>query len=285
MKIRLLFAFIALSFASCSSDDSSTGKDPSENPGDKKLREIIQTEFNDNGSVKQTVKIQFDDKDRALSEFGYDSSGILSSKKEYVYNSADLLETMIAYTVQNDVASPDYSYALTYDSSGRVITRTDSGAMAASTTYAYNANNTITVIRTAGSVAYYATYYVNTAGQLFKKTTETETEQLTYTGANILKYTSSSLTSVFAYDSDHTPKGQQHNVVVNLYKGNMVNALLIEGLDAVDLGSTQYTIQRKDNADVYDYEYQFDNDNYPTKVRCFKNDSSIPFSIREVYYR
>ena len=285
MKLRLLFAFIALSLVACSSDDSSTGKDPSENPGEKKLREIIQTEFNDSGSVKQTVKIQFDDKDRALAQFGYDGTGTLISKKEYAYNTAGLLETMTAFTVQNDVASPDYSYVLTYDSNGRVITRTDSGAMASSTTYAYNENNTIGVIRTAGAVTDFATYYLNTGGQLFKKTTESETEQLTYTGSNILKYTNSSLTSVFAYDSENAPKGQQHNAVINLFKGNMVNAMLIEGLNAIDLGSTQYTIKRTDNTNVYDYEYQFDNDKYPVKVRCFKNKSSIPFSIREVYYK
>jgi YD repeat-containing protein len=284
MKIRLLFAFIALSLASCSSDDSSTGKEPSDNR-EKKLREIVQTEFNDNGSVKQTAKIQFDDYERALVRFGYDGTGELISKEDYTYNSAGMLETLSTYTVENGAATHDYAYTLAYDSNGRVISRTETGGVSATTAYTYNENNTITEIRTAGSTSFYATYYLNAEGQLYKRTSETDTEQLTYTGKNIGKYSNNTFTSVFAYDSALTPKGQQHNVVVNIFKGNMVNALLVQGLFSITMGSTQYVAKRTDNADVFDYEYEFDGEGYPVKIRCFKNEASVPFSIREVHYK
>lgn len=283
MKIRLLFAFIALSLASCSSDDSSTGKDPSGN-GEKKLREIVQTEFNDNGSVKQTTKIEFDDNDRALALFTYDSAGELTYKENYTY-SGGVYESVMSYTLENGTETPNYGYTLAYDTSGRVISRTDTGGVSATTTYTYNDNNTITEIRTAGSTSFYATYYLNAEGQLYKRTTETDTEQLTYAGKNIQKYTNNTFTSVFAYDSVLTPKGQQHNVVVNIFKGNMVNALIVQGLFSITMGGTQYVAKRTDNADVFDYEYEFDGEDYPVKVRCFKNEASIPFSIREVHYR
>lgn len=283
MKIRLLFAFIALSLASCSSDDGNDGKDTSGNE-EKKLREIVQAEFNEDGSVKQTTKIEFDDNDRALAQFTYDSAGELTYKENYTY-SGGVYESVMSYTVENGTETPNYGYTLAYDTSGRVISRTETGGVSATTTYTYNENNTITEIRTAGSTSFYATYYLNAEGQLYKRTTETETEQLTYTGKNIGKYTNNTFTSVFAYDSALTPKGQQHNVVVNLFKGNMVNAMIVQGLFSITMGSTQYVAKRTDNADVFDYEYEFDGEDYPLKIRCFKNDASIPFSIREVHYR
>lgn len=288
MKTRLLLACFAIVMASCSTHDDSSGNgNPSENEGEKKLREIVQTEFNENGSVKLTSKTQFDDNDRSLFWFQYDGAGELTTRFEYTYNQAGQLQGMTSYAVQGSSETVDYSYTLTYDSNNRVITKEETSPVTASTTFTYNANNTVTVIRSTGSGAdMYSTYYLNNNGQLFKKTTETETELLAYTGENILSYTNSTYSSSFTYDTTVTTKGQQQNVAINRYKGSKVNALMLEGLTAIDLGSTLYTSQKNDNnGDVYTYEYQFDNEGYPIKVRCFKNGASIPFFIREINYK
>lgn len=286
MKTKLLTALIALMLLSCSKNDDTSGNNPPENEGDKKLREIVQTEFNENGSVKLTGKTQFDENDRSLFWFLYDGTGELTTKVEYTYNQAGQLEEATSYAVQGTSETVDYSYTLTYDSNNRVIAKNESSPVTASTTYAYNANNTVTVIRTGSGADMYSTYYLNNEGQLFKKTTETETELLTYTGENILGYTNGTYSSTFAYDGAVATKGQQQNVAINRYKGSKVNALMLEGLTAIDLGSTLYASQKNDNnGDVYAYEYQFDNEGYPIKVRCFKNGASIPFFIREINYR
>jgi hypothetical protein len=180
MKAKLLTALMALMLLSCSKNDDASGNNPSENEGEKKLREIVQTEFNENGSVKLTGKTQFDDNDRSLFWFLYDGTGELTSRIEYTYNNAGQLEETTSYAVQGNSETMDYSYTLTYDSNNRVIAKNESSPATASTTYAYNANNTVTVIRTGSGADMYSTYYLNNDGQLFKKTTETETELLTY---------------------------------------------------------------------------------------------------------
>jgi hypothetical protein len=277
--------------ASCSSDDNSSDKDPSENNQEAKLREIIQTEFNEDGSVKLTTKTQFDDRDKALLEEQFNAAGELFTKREFTYNASGQVENMAFYSADTGLQTLNSGYTAVYDGSGRITTLNGNfianGSPATSvTTYLYNQNNTVIMTRNFSSgESDMATYYLNSAGQVFKKTDSEETEQIIYLGANMLNYSNGTITSAFAYDNEHTPKGQQHNTVVNQFNGNTANAMMISGFSSIDLGRDKYVIQRTDsNGDNYDCQYQFNDAGYPIKLRCFKNGGSIPFFIREIYY-
>lgn len=288
MKIRLMLACFAMVMASCSNDDDKSGNnnDPGEN-GEKILREIVQTEFNPDGSVKQTSKTYFDE-DRAVLEEWYNNLNELNTKSEFTYTNSGSLESMTHYSAATGMQTPDYGYTLAYDGTGRVISKNETGTTTASTTFVHtdNGTNTITSTTTSGSgESVYTVYYINTSGLLYKKTAGTVTEELTYMETNILKYTDGAVSSDFEYDNEAAPKGHQHKVVLNQFKGNTINALLINGLLTQSLGDSKYITQRTDNnGDVFTYEYQFNGEDYPTKVRCFKNGASVPYSIREIYY-
>ena len=290
MKTKLLVAFMAIALVSCSKDDDSA----SDNSGneEKKLNRIIQTDFNENGSVKMTSQIQFDDNNKALSNLEYDGDGVLSTKRDFTYNKRGQVETMMYYTAATDIEIPNYSYTVTYKGDGRVESVSDSfisnGAAATSSMdYVYNENSTIVMTRnfSFGGAAI-TTFYLDTAGSVYKKTDSAgTTEQLIYAGKDVQKYSTEMFFSTFAYDNEHTPKGQQNNVVLNQYNGNIQNTLLLGGFTSFNLGNTKYVSQRTDNdADTYDYEYQFDDDGYPVKLKCYKNKNVLPFSIREIYY-
>lgn len=293
MKTRLLFAFIALSLAACSSDDGSSGQDPDGNTGEKKLREIVQTEFNENGSVKLTTKTKFDDNDKALLEQQYNGMNELVAKREYTYNTKGVIDTMTYYSAETGLETPNYRYTITYDADGRVSAVNDSfihnGSPSTSVIgYLYNPNGTVLATRNfsyGGSKL--VTYYTNNSGQVYKKTdAEGVTEQVSYLGENILSYNNGSINSVFTFDNEHTPKGQLHNTVVNQYSGNVANAIMLNGFTAISLGITNYAIQRTNsNGDTYEYKYDFDTNGYPIKLRCFKNGASIPFFIKEISYK
>ena len=291
MKIKLLVAFMAIALVSCSKDDDSA----SDNSGneEKKLNRIIQTDFNENGSVKMTSQIQFDDNNKALSNLEYDGDGVLSTKRDFTYNKSGQIETMMYYTAATGLEIPNYSYTVTYKGDGRVESVSDSfisnGAAATSSMdYVYNENSTIVMTRnfSFGGAAI-TTFYLDTAGSVYKKTDSAgTTEQLIYAGKDVQKYSTEMFSSTFAYDNEHTPKGQQNNVVLNQYNGNIQNTLLLGGFTSFNLGNTKYVMQRTDNgAEIYNYEYQFDKEGYPVKVKCYKNEDALPFSIREIYYR
>ena len=291
MKIKLLIAFMVLALVSCSKDDDSAS-DNSGN-GEKKLNRIIQTDFNENGSVKMTSQIQFDDNNKALSNLEYDGDGVLSTKRDFTYNKSGQVETMMYYTAATGIEIPNYSHTVTYKGDGRVESVSDSfisnGAAATSSMdYVYNENSTIVMTRnfSFGGAAI-TTFYLDTAGSVYKKTDSAgTTEQLIYAGKDVQKYSTEMFSSTFAYDNEHTPKGQQNNVVLNQYNGNVQNTLLLGGFTSFNLGNTKYVMQRTDNAaDIYNYDYQFDEEGYPVKIKCYKNEDALPFSIREIYYR
>lgn len=292
MKIKLLFAFIALSLASCSSDDDS-GKDPSVDNGERKLDKIVQTEFNDDGSVKATAKTHFDDSDRAVLQLEYDGAGALAFQSEFTYNASGQLEKTDYFRFITTQKIAESSKTISYDESGRVTAVNESfkhnGNPATSvTSYHYNANNTIiaTADYSYGSTVT-TTYTVNANGQVYKKTdTAGAAEEILYDGQNILTYTNGSNSSNFIYDTTHTPKGQHHATILNQYKGNITNAVLLGGFTSIALGKTKYATGRTDsNGDKYTYNYDFDSEDYPVKVRYFKNEGSMPFSIREISYK
>lgn len=291
MKIRLLLAFIAVSFASCSSDDNSN-PDPSIGiPGEKKLYEIIQRDFNEDGSVMLTTSTSFDENDRAVSVQQYNGDGVLNAHREFTYNGSGQFESMVYYTEETGLDTPNSSYSISYDGEGRVTILNDTflnnGISATSvTTYTYNQNNTITAIREfsfGGSEI--TTFYLNTAGLLYKRSNALSTEEITYAGENITTYTSDIFTSEYKYDNAHEPKGQHHNAIINKYWGNRVNAILIEGFTSIDFGTTKYVKQKIDNRGTHYLKYEFDDKGYPIKVRYFLNDASMPYSIREIQYR
>lgn len=292
MKIRLLLACFAVMMASCSNDDNSGNDNPGENT-EKKLREIVQTEFTESGDVATTYKISFDDDDRPLSELQYDGGGELVSKRLFVYNNGGQVESMNYYTITSGVETPNYSYTVAYDSANRVTEVNDSfiindESASSVMTYLYNPDGTILMTRdmsVGGSTS--ILYYTNAAGQVYKKTTSSGgIEELVYTGNNVLNYSYEGGSSAFEYDNEHLPKGQHHNTIVNQYNGNITNTMLLGGFMAIGLGKDKYAIKRTDsNGNVFDYEYQFDAEGYPVKLRYFRNDANIPSSIREIYYK
>lgn len=291
MKLKLLIAFFAVALASCSHDSRNFNpidEDPDNgNTNGDAMNRIVQTDFNEDGSVKVTTRTEFDENNKALHIFEHDGSGALTSTTDYTYNKDGQVETM-AYFTAADGDLPVNTYSITYDGSGKIANLSETTASVnSSTDFVYNPDNTITAAKTiSGGTLEVTKYFLSSAGLVYKKTSTSSNEEIIYNGENIQTYTTATVTSTYTYDAEHELRGQQQAVAANQFKGNMVNTIIVNGFQSIALGKTKYVLQKlDDNGDRYDYTYQFDDNGYPVKVRCFKNQSATPFFIREVSYK
>lgn len=307
MKIKLLFAFIALSLFSCSSNDDSENNDGN-NPGgnpiavEKELAKITDTRFKADGAVNTTTISEYTD-NKAISEATYMADALVA-KRTYTYNESGLLTELKAYDASMFGLERPYAIALcTYDDQGRIIRFDDTVTIIESdntvTTFTYNNDTTITA-----SADYYDVvggehvitvdkYYVNQAGRVYKKTGSDGTVKLSvlYIGDNVTSYTEGTASQIFEYDIANEPKGQYHNIVQNLYGGNFTNAMLVNGFSAFSYGVSKYVTRQNTtnsagtNTSFVTYSYDFDSDGHPVKVKCYKNGNSLPYMIREISYK
>lgn len=299
MKFKLLFALIALSIVSCSKDDDSDTKDSNPAAQGKKLDKITDTRFKTDGSVNTTTIAEFTDS-KLVSQSTYQLDQMVANST-YMYNESGLLVEKKSYDSSISGGAQPYASSLfKYDGQGRVTEHDYNYVIIEAdrtiTTYTYNSDTTISA-----SADYFDVlnnehiitndkYYVNTNGHVYKKTGSDGSNKLmaVYQGENLTSYVSGLNTISFEYNTTDVPKGQYHNIVQNLYGGNLLSAVLVNGFDAIDFGVKNY-VTKETTAGVSAtsyliYTYEFDSEGYPVKVKCYKDGNSLPYLIREIQY-
>jgi YD repeat-containing protein len=295
MKIKLLLAFIAFSFISCSDDDASPSQP------EKNLDQMVIKKYN-NGTYGQKVVYDFDDHNRVTLINRYDAQDEYFSKTTYEYDQM-LLSVEKTYGFgMGDLNEPSSVISYNYDSSSRLISIDDHDAAGVEFSdtniiFTYNADNTISAVETivgppSEDIINNYTYHKNADGNIVKKVDDGNTvlTQAVYDGANVLSYSRLGWpTWSYQYNVSDSPKGDYLKINTNKFDGSFNNTILAEDYPSVSNGVTNYisqhTISNTQVSDVTTYTYEFDDDGYPIKVSLFKQGSTQPYEVREISYQ
>lgn len=293
MKTKLLLAFLAFSFISCSDDDTSPSQP------EKNLDQMVVSRYEDGNYVSKLI-YDFDDHNRLTQISSYNTENEFFHKKVYEYDQM-LLVAEKAYYLDGsmDPNVPSFVTTFSYDGSLRInhLDRTSNLGIEGyqlSTSFIYNADNTIsaeeiyTGLPSEDETTYF-TYYKNGGGNITKKVDAEGTMlmQAVYEGDNVISATDLNLfgTTNYQFNIAQTPKGGYISIYTNRFDGNLNNALLSDGFLAVSNGVNKYVSQAaySDGINVI-YEYEFDEDGYPIKVSLFVEGNTQPYEVREITY-
>jgi hypothetical protein len=297
MKTKLLLAFLAFSFISCSDDDSSPSQP------EKNLDQMVVTHYPDGQGANSYKEIyDFDDHNRVAQIMYYSPQNELSAKRTYEYDQM-LLSVIKGYGGgMGDPEQPTSVTSFNYDGSLRIIgidsnVETGIEGIHTITSFTYNADNTISAQQTTSAppeedALTNFTYYKNADGRITKKVDSDNTiwTQAVYNGNNVQSYTQLGSPSMsYLFNTVNTPKGQYLNIGRNKFDGSFNNTIIAEGFAAVSNGVTNYVSQHTSSIAsinlVVTYSYEFDEDGYPIKVNLFSAGSSQPYEVREISYQ
>jgi hypothetical protein len=279
MKLRLLIAFMALTLSACSDDDQSS-------TGPKKLQQVNNISYNDNGTISHTGKLLFDN-GRLSQIISYRPSGEQFSKSTFFYNDDNLLVESKLYTINTSVPYLTTSYI--YDDQGRIIqfneTVEDNFEVSTSEKYVtYNSDDTISYwwdTSNGQNITY--TYYLNDDGKIFKvMNPEGETMEVTYEGNDIVSVTEPGGTTTYSFDNSTEVKGDYLKIIRNQYN-NDVNAVLAAGLLSSIGGIDRYQISSNGAIDT-ETVYEFDDEGYPVTKTIYYDGIDIPRHKAEIIY-
>jgi len=257
------------------------------------LDKIVQTEYNDTGgAVSKKIITQFDDNNKVKEMVSYNPSNDIINKQEFIYDESGILKTRKIYYV-TDLVNPIYIYNYFYDIEGRVIKMIEVSNIGTPSTstylYAYN-NHIITVTENStffGTLPGF-TFELNDNGLIYKKVAGDITDELTYDVDNVIFHggTSHSPSIHYEYDNITQPIGPYINIVKNQY-GSINNALIMSGFSNISFLGSKYLIKRTDsyNSATFLYKYEFNEEGYPVKIKYYFGEDTIPYTIREVFYK
>lgn len=297
MKLKLLLAFIAISLIACSDNE-----DADNTPKEKKLERIATTYYYENSTQAYlSEELFFDDNNKPITANSYqisDNQASLSSQKLYAYSDKELLSKIEEYPHINEQGIsniPSYRSVIEYDDLDRVIQNYVYNYFSETPqiieSYVYNADKTISVTRVFDDApTLYYTYYLNNNGQIYKRmfNAVNSVKEVTYDGDNIISETKpNGDVLTYTFDNVNLPKGEFHNAFKNMYSGNMVNAILLEGFEDVTKINSKYLIGQNSNVDSLNetYQYEFDEEGYPIKISRYRGVSTQPFEIRKIDYK
>jgi hypothetical protein len=260
-KIAAAFAAL-LMLAACSDDDNTA-------PGNNSpLVKTEQISYSDEGeeylnifeySSGKPVKYSFYTPDDALSQYA-----------EYDYSNG-LLASVTGFSGSNEQT---YSLEYSYDSSDRLVAivyETESGEFDYTVTYTHNADNTIDYQRT-GSNPEMKTFFLNSAGYIYKEMSDDGTYELTFSGPNPIYGTSNGVSvTTFEYDQVHDPsllqlEGGFGNFIAN---GVLRSQHLSDGRFST---ADKYVLKSINPGWSTENVYTFNEAGLPLKLKKYSND-------------
>lgn len=258
MKKLLLGALMLASiFTSCSDD--------SDNNVGNGLVQMKQTTYDETGAIDEKFTISYQGGKPTTAD-SFTPNGVLTSHSMFAYNDNGLLIGVITYAANNMLlASTEYDY----DSQGRMQSVTgheDNTTFA--TLYTYNSDNTITAESTPGGTK---TYYLNSAGLIYKEVTTTSSYELTYNGTNPVSATHSfGGTTAFTYDEQHDFALLGTQPLYGSYQPNEVLAARYLQ-DANTYAATKYLLAETSPSYSSTYVYTFDEQGRPATRKDYGN--------------
>jgi hypothetical protein len=263
MKIKSLFAFIAVSLAACSSDDST--------PVDSFSGNLKEVKTMQEGVV--TEKIIFEN-DRIKERYIYDGEQILV-ENIFTYNNAGFLTGRYAETIDGISLQQN----ITYDNSGRISSIVNSystGATNLNNTRTFNysvPNKIIETIQGQGDPEQ-KTYDLNGNGLVYKITSSVTPDfnEATYEGNNLTSIIRTTYengnevtsASTFIYNTTDEVKGAFNSFAVNQFGTVKSNAAVYNSWFANF--KENYIDGATEAGESASYEYEFNEHGYPVKV-------------------
>ena len=257
MKKLLLGALMLASiFTSCSDD--------SDNNVGSGLVQMKQTTYDESGAIEEKFTLNYQGGKPATAD-SFTPNGILTSHTLFAYEAGVLRGTM-TYSPSNTLLS---STEYTYDNMGRIMSVTaqeDDYLM--QTAYAFNSDNTITATMNGAAIR---TFYLNSAGLIYKEVSTTSSYELTYNGTNPVSATHSfGGTTTFTYDEQHDFALLGTQPLYGSYQPNEVLAARYLQ-DANTYAATKYLIAETSPSYSSTYVYTFDGQGRPATRKDFGN--------------
>ncbi len=299
MKIKLLFAFIAFSLLSCSSDDNNepvnTNPDDNNPPVEKHIKEItFYTPINLEGDMEYFGLKRYENGVPTEEYYGFEGNDYENAitKILYTYDAENRLTEMIL-----DHSDDITNITFEYDALGRLTSKhidaQYNGGLSGDvvhTDFTYDVDNQIFASTTStyfGTHDSYTTYYegikyLNNEGYVYKISGVSENSnftEATYENGNIVsvsrfeydesagEYTTT-LTRSYTYDMEHEVKGE--------YNFTNVTSNALIALDKNVFGSNNA------NTALHNFGVSDEMSNYPTQFLNYE--SSTPSPIRSRTY-
>lgn len=254
-----------LMLASCSDDDSTASGNNSP------LVKTEQISYSDEG--EEYLNVFEYSSGRPVKYSFYTPDNVLSQYAEYDYSNG-LLASVTGFSGNGEET---YSLDYTYDSSDRlveIVFATESGEFDYTVTYTHNADNTIDYERT-GSNPAMKTFFLNSAGYVYKEMGDDGTYELTFLGPNPILATSNGVSvTAFEYDEVHDPSLLQMEGGFGDFIANGV--LRSQHLADGKFSTADRYVLKSINPDWNtENVYTFNEEGLPVKLKKYSNDMLV----------
>lgn len=274
MKLKFVFAFIAVSLAACSSDDSA----PVNSVNEKQLKEVISTR--DNGQSGESLKFE---NNKVKERYLFNETGVYFEDL-YSYDNEGRLYKRFVTT-----ADFEAEQTIVYDDFERISYITTetifdgaSGVDVEERSFDYSIANKVieTTIRENQPNSIY-TFDLDNNGRVYRVTEGSNNSiinEATFTGNNTATQTYFSyntptefttLTNTFTYDMTTEVKGEFLKISTNRYGNYIANEALFNHF--VSNARNNYVSQVVNDDSTTTYQYQFDADGFPVNVDTYEN--------------
>lgn len=257
MKKLLLGALMLASiFTSCSDD--------SDNNVGNGLVQIKQTTYDETGAIDEKFTINYQGGKPTTAD-SFTPNGVLTSHTIFAYDGG-LLDGTLTYSPSNTLLS---STEYAYDNMGRIMSVTsqeDDYLM--QTAYTFNNDNTITATVNGTATR---TFYLNSAGLIYKEANVNGSYELTYNGTNPVSATHSfGGTTTFTYDDQHDFALLGTQPLYGSYQPNEVLAARYLQ-DANTYAATKYLLAETSPSYSSTHVYTFDEQGRPATRKDYGN--------------
>lgn len=264
---KLLLAFVAISFISCSDDDTNN------NTVNKDLNEI--TTFFEGEKVEWN---KFEN-NRLTKRYLYNANGEVFIDDQYVYDAQGRLATR---TIVSEGETNTQTFE--YDESGRLeLINTETPAYTSEREFNYSLPNKI--ISTdhwtseGGESTHITTFDVDQQGRVFRIThgdvvNFDSMSEAVYEGNNVIQYSNTThlgldnelvtTTIDYTYNLEIPVRGDYLNKEANMFGNNNVNAILFYGTFAVEVDG--YMVHYTNGISNTVIAREFDNEGFPVKI-------------------
>lgn len=262
-KVLFFLAFTSLFFISCSKDEDTA-------PASGSL--IIKT-LSYTDDPEEFIKYYEYSQGKLLEVRKYNADNLQTGKITYTYLTNGLLESIKTFTGSG--SNPD-KFIYIYDGDKRLINLKWEPSDWTTENYYINytySDNLITAIKS-GDVTSTKIYTLNNDGIIFKEETDEGTKTVTYDGVNPTSATDGTIVTTFEYDEIQNANILPIKNPDDIYKPNEV-LRTHDLINAATGSANKYLIKKTVGADVYTFNYTFNDYGLPIRRLEYYNGTLV----------
>lgn len=206
-------------------------------------------------------------------------------RDEYFYTENGLLDYIEGYRNQNLV----YKYQLSYDSLGKIITYQIisypvDGQLdfVININYTYQADKIIAQSDENSPGGIYYEFYLNNLGQVNKMDVFGNISEVTYQEGKLVSWSGNDVTILYTYNENTLPKGDYLKFYKNMFGDYEPNLVLYSaGFSLLLDSSVNYLSEESSSFETYTYQYEYDEEGYPTRKKKINEGNIIEEDLIE----